>query len=169
LDEYANGSAAGAMAGIEYVMTHGQPGDVANMSLGTRSPYAPLDEAVANAVKKGIRFVLAAGNDSVDTDSQSPARVHAEGVYTVSGMKYGDRWLDYSNYGSDAVNYCAPGDYVYSTYKDNTYAYDSGTSMAAPHVAGILLLNSFKTDGHVRFDPDGSPDPIMVYNDPRHT
>ena len=140
---------------------------MANLSLGTKAPYPPLDEAVANAAKKGIRFVLSAGNDSVDTDNQSPARVQAEGVYTVSGMKYGDRWLDYSNFGSQAVDYCAPGDNVYSTYKDNTYAYDSGTSMAAPHVAGVLLLGSFDTDGFVRRDPDGRPDPIMVYKKKR--
>ncbi|MBP7505056.1 MAG: S8 family serine peptidase, partial [Prolixibacteraceae bacterium] len=58
------------------------------------------------------------------------------------------------------VDYCAPGSSIYSTYKGGAYATMSGTSMAAPHVCGLLLWGTVKTSGNVSGDPDGNPDPI---------
>jgi hypothetical protein len=75
-------------------------------------------------------------------------------------MSFGDIWAYYSNYGNPPVDYCAPGNYIISTYKGGRYAIMSGTSMAAPHVCGLLLSGKITTDGYVTGDPDGEPDPI---------
>jgi subtilisin family serine protease len=128
------------------------------MSLGGGVSDA-LDLAVLNASGK-VEFALAAGNEADDANNHSPARVNGPNIYTVSAMWDGDRWVSFSNYGNPPVDYCAPGVYIYSTYKDGGYATLSGTSMAAPHVAGLLLLGRIHTDGYVTGDPDGNADPI---------
>src|SRR5690606_17124295 len=91
---------------------------------------------------------------------KSPASANGTNIYTISAMAQGDVWASYSNYGNPPIDFCAPGSSIFSTYKDGGYATASGTSMAAPHVAGILLLGNVKTDGYVNGDPDGNPDPI---------
>jgi PKD repeat protein len=159
LDRRGSGSISGVIAGVDYVASNGEEGDVANMSLGG-SYYEDLNTAVKNAAAEGIRFSLAAGNESTDANSKSPASANGTNIYTISAMAEGDVWAYYSNYGNPPVDYCAPGSGIYSTYKDGGYATASGTSMAAPHVAGILLLGSIETDGYVSGDPDGKPDPI---------
>jgi subtilisin family serine protease len=58
------------------------------------------------------------------------------------------------------VDYAAPGVGVLSTYKGGGTKSLSGTSMASPHVAGILLLGTVRSDGSACNDPDGNPDPI---------
>ncbi len=163
LDRRGSGSISGVIMGVDYVAGNGQSGDVANMSLGG-SYYEDLNIAVENAAANGIRFSLAAGNESTDAKDKSPASAEGTNIYTVSAMAEGDLWASYSNYGNPPVDYCAPGSSIYSTYKDGNYATASGTSMAAPHVAGLLLLGNTKTDGTVKNDPDGTPDPIMVYD-----
>ena len=75
-------------------------------------------------------------------------------------MTSSDSWSSFSNYGNPPVDYCAPGSSISSTYKNGGYATLSGTSMAAPHVCGIVLLGNISTDGNVNGDPDGNADPI---------
>lgn len=161
----ANGSGTitGVIAGIDYVATYGMPGDVANMSL-SGSSFDALDAAVIGASSKGIMFALAAGNDHHDANNNSPARANGLNIYTVSAMNSSDYWASYSNYGNPPVDFCAPGSGVYSTYKNAGYRTMSGTSMAAPHIAGVLLVRGGApaTDGFVINDPDGTPDPIGV-------
>ncbi|MGC9355183.1 MAG: S8 family peptidase, partial [Mariniphaga sp.] len=162
LDRRGSGSISGVIAGVDYVAANGKDGDVANMSLGG-SYYEDLNLAVENAAQK-IKFSLAAGNESTDANTKSPASANGTNIYTISAMAEGDIWASYSNYGNPPVDYCAPGSGIYSTYKDGGYATASGTSMAAPHVAGILLLGSIETDGYVSGDPDGKPDPIAHFS-----
>jgi subtilisin family serine protease len=150
------------IAGVDYVAANGANGDVANMSLGGPVSDA-LDDAVKNAASNGIKFLLAAGNESDDANNHSPAHVNGSNIYTVSAMWDDDSWASFSNYGNPPVDYCAPGVYILSTYKNGGYETLNGTSMAAPHVAGILLLGNISTDGNVSGDPDGNADPIAIH------
>ncbi|WP_297092178.1 S8 family serine peptidase [uncultured Draconibacterium sp.] len=158
LDRRGSGSYSGVIAGIDYVGTEGKAGDVANMSLGGGFSQAVNDAVVA--ASKNVIFVLAAGNESTDAASKSPASANGNNIYTISAMGQGDNWASFSNYGNPPVDYCAPGVGINSTWKNGGYNSISGTSMAAPHVAGILLLGNLSSSGTVNGDPDGNPDPI---------
>lgn len=158
LNKQGSGTTSGVIAGVNYVAGAAEVGDVANMSLGGGISEA-LDNAVIAAAEK-IKFSIAAGNESTDANLSSPARANGRNIYTISAMKQGDIWANFSNYGNPPVDYCAPGVYIFSTYKDGGYATLSGTSMAAPHVAGLLLLGRVSADGYVSSDPDGNADPI---------
>lgn len=159
LDRRGSGSNSGVIAGVDYVAANGANGDVANMSLGGGISTA-LDNAVIAAASTGVKFVLAAGNESQDANNSSPARANGNNVYTISAMDINDNFANFSNFGSP-VDYAAPGVAVFSTWKSGGYNTISGTSMAAPHAAGVLLLSNGSTDGFVNNDPDGNPDPII--------
>ena len=163
LDRRGSGSYSGVIAGIDYVAANAANGDVANMSLGGPTSDA-LDAAVIAAAESGIKFALAAGNESDDANNHSPARANHPNIYTVSAMWEGDRFAtEFSNYGNPPVDYAAPGVYILSTYKNGGYETLHGTSMAAPHVAGILMWGSISSDGNVTSDPDGKADPIASH------
>lgn len=162
LDSRGSGSYSGVIAGVDHVGANGKSGDVANMSLGGPVSQA-LDDAVLAASNKGIKFALAAGNESTNAANSSPARVNGANIVTISAMDSNDNWASFSNYGNPPVDYAAPGVAVKSTWKEGGYNTISGTSMAAPHVAGVLLLGTFNTDGTVNNDPDGNADPIIVH------
>lgn len=162
LDRRGSGSYSGVIAGVDYVAQYGRPGDVANMSLGGGASQS-LDDAVVNAAAGGVRFALAAGNDSADANNYSPARANGPNVYTVSAMAIGDKWASYSNYGNPPIENVEPGSSIKSTWKDGGYNTISGTSMATPHLAGILLAGPIANGGYVAGDPDGNPDVIGVH------
>lgn len=162
LDSRGSGSYSGVIAGVDWVGANGKSGDVANMSLGGPVSQA-LDDAVVAASSNGVKFALAAGNESSDANNSSPARANGPNIVTISAMDVNDNWASFSNYGNPPVDYAAPGVAVNSTWKDGGYNTISGTSMAAPHAAGVLLLGAASTDGTVNNDPDGSPDPIIVH------
>lgn len=160
LDRNGSGWNSGVIAGVDYVGTKGVNGDVANMSLGGGVSSA-LDAAVVAASVK-VKFALAAGNESDNANNHSPARANGNNIYTVSAMWEGDRFAtEFSNYGNPPIEYAAPGVYILSTYKNGGYETLHGTSMAAPHVAGVLLLGTPDSEGTVSGDPDGNPDPII--------
>jgi len=162
LNSRGSGSYAGVIGGVDYVAANGKPGDVANMSLGGGFSQS-LNNAVVAAAAKGIKFTLAAGNESTNAGTKSPASANGPNIYTISSMASGDNWSSFSNYGNPPVDYCAPGSSIYSTYKDGGYRTFSGTSMAAPHAAGVLLLGNAGDGGTVKGDPDGNPDSIIVH------
>jgi len=161
-----SGATSGIIAALDYVAAVGEPGDVANMSLGPAVPILGINSALDNATTrvgaKGIGVAIAAGNSTSIANLYSPARASGENVYTVSAMDSNDQFAYFSNFGS-VVDYCAPGVSVYSTSMQGGYATLSGTSMAAPHVCGLLLLGDLRTDGNVFLDPDFNPDPIAVH------
>jgi len=159
LDRRGSGSYSGVIAGVEYVAANASNGDVANMSLGGPVSQA-VDDAVVAAAQSGVKFALAAGNESDDANFHSPARANHANIYTVSSFAQGDNWSSFSNYGNPPVDYAAPGSSILSTYKNGGTATLSGTSMAAPHVCGLLALGNLSTDGVVNGDPDGNADPI---------
>jgi subtilisin family serine protease len=132
------------------------------MSLGGGASQA-LDEAVIAASSGGVKFVIAAGNSGGDASNYSPARANGGNIYTISAMNSSDVWASFSNWGNPPVDYCAPGVSIKSTYKDGGYATLNGTSMAAPHAAGVLLLGNPSSGGIVSGDPDGKADVIIVH------
>ena len=160
LDRRGSGYYSWIIAGVDYVAANASDGDAANMSLGG-SVYQPIDDAVYAASQNGIFFALAAGNESDDANNHSPARVNGSNIWTISAMDVNDNFAYFSNYGTP-VDFCMPGVSVYSTFKNGGYQTYSGTSMAAPHMCGVLLMTNGnpKTDGYVNGDPDGNPDPI---------
>ncbi|WP_246581356.1 S8 family peptidase [Echinicola shivajiensis] len=162
LDSRGSGSYSGVIAGVDFVKANGKNGDVANMSLGGPVSNA-LDQAVKDAADSGIKFSLAAGNDDEDANGHSPARANGPNIYTVSAMDKNDNFAYFSNFSNPPVDYCAPGVSIESTWKNGGYNTISGTSMAAPHVAGILLLGNIQSSGTVNGDPDDDPDPIASH------
>jgi subtilisin family serine protease len=161
LDRRGSGAYSGIISGIDYVASAASAGDAANMSLGG-GVYQAIDDAVYAASQKGIHFALAAGNESDDANNHSPARVNGPNIFTISAMDINDNWAYFSNYGNPPVDYCEPGYNIYSTAKGGGYTTMSGTSMAAPHMCGILLMTNGNPgrDGTVNGDPDGNADPI---------
>ncbi|MEL1240869.1 S8 family serine peptidase [Flavobacterium flavipallidum] len=157
LDSRGSGSYSGVIAGVEYVGANGNEGDAANMSLGGPSNSA-LNDAVINASIK-VKFAIAAGNDGADANNYSPASANGTNIYTVSAMDKNDVFAYFSNFGSP-VDFCAPGVSIQSLWKGGGMNTISGTSMASPHVCGLLLLGTVHTSGNVSGDPDGNPDPI---------
>ena len=161
LDNRGSGYTSAIVAGIDYVASVGNAGDVANMSLGGSGSSAAMENAVQNAAAQGIAFVLAAGNSGSDANNFTPARTNGPNIYTVSATDINDQFATFSNWGNPPVDYAAPGVAVESLSNEGGTVVYSGTSMAAPHVAGLLLLGPVQTDGYViSGDPDGTPDPI---------
>jgi subtilisin family serine protease len=168
LDRRGSGSWEGVIAGINYVASTAAEGDVANMSLGGSFSQS-INDAVIGAASNDIKFALAAGNESTSATTKSPASANGTNIYTVSAMDINDNFASFSNYGNPPVDYCEPGVSILSTYKGGAYATMSGTSMAAPHMAGILMWGdpAIEKDANgkvisVKNDPDGNPDPIGV-------
>jgi subtilisin family serine protease len=160
LGNNGSGTWEAVINGINHVAASGANGDVANMSLGGSGANATLEKAVSDAAARGIRFVLAAGNDGQHAGNFTPSRVNGANIYTVSAIASNGCMASWSNYGNPPVDWAAPGVSILSTRKGGGTTTMSGTSMAAPHVAGILLLGGIRADGAASCDPDGTPDPI---------
>ena len=159
LSSRGSGSNSGVIAGIDHVASTNCT--VANMSLGGGFSQA-INDAVISASAGGVVFTIAAGNDARHANNASPASANGPNIITVSSMAQGDVWSSFSNYGNPPVDWAAPGSSINSTWKDGGYRTISGTSMAAPHVAGVVLLGGCSSGGTVSGDPDGNADRICV-------
>lgn len=135
------GYVSSVLAGIDWVTahqaSHRQPA-VVNMSLGG-SPSSSMDRAIRNATQAGVTFVVAAGNSNRNACDYSPAREAS--AITVGASTQSDARAYFSNYGS-CLDIFAPGYSILSAVasSDTAAGYGSGTSMAAPHVAGAAAL-----------------------------
>lgn len=136
--------------GIIYAVDNGA--HIINMSFG--KDYSPQKEAVDRAVKyaesKGVLLVHAAGNDgdNIDTESNYPSRFYQNKKEAATWLEIGASSWDiqndfiapFSNYGKKTVDFFSPGVNIYSTYPDNAYESNSGTSMASPVTAGVAAM-----------------------------
>ncbi|MBD2437125.1 S8 family peptidase [Nostoc sp. FACHB-110] len=139
LNDSGSGSYSAIASGIYYAVNNGA--NIINLSLGGSFSNSTLQNAIEYANSKGVVVVMAAGNDGA-SQPDYPARYAKNTGIAVGAVDKNKNLADFSNRsGSNQLAYVtAPGVSVYSTVPNNQYATYSGTSMATPHVAGVVAL-----------------------------
>lgn len=155
-DHTGRGSTSSAIKAIEYAIYLKERGEniiAINNSWGGGGMSLLLKESIARADSAGIIFVAAAGNDASSNDRTPfyPASFEVPNVISVTATDCRGALASFSNYGQYSVDIATTGDAVYSTLPRNEYGYMSGTSMAAPQVAGAIALmrQRFPNEGHI--------------------
>jgi len=148
-----SGTISGLIAGINWITSNRMNPAVVNISISAGASTS-LDTAVANSIASGMTYSIAAGNDGIDAGTISPARVTT--ALTVAATDMFDNRAAFtsqssSNFGS-VVDLFAPGKFIVSAWYDSDTAEQtiSGTSMAAPHVAGVVAQ-------YLQLNPTASP------------
>ncbi|MGD1911129.1 MAG: S8 family peptidase [Rivularia sp. (in: cyanobacteria)] len=139
LDDFGSGSNNSVSNGIYYAVDNGA--DVINLSLAGSFPSPKIEAAIEYASDRGVTVVMAAGNNGEGKPSY-PARYADEYGIAVGAVDNNQNMADFSNRaGSESLTYVtAPGVDIYSTLPDNKYDFYSGTSMATPHISGVVAL-----------------------------
>lgn len=137
------GTLAGAIESIHYAVDNGA--HVLSNSWGGEMRTEPesLKEAVEYANSKGVVFVAAAGNANNNNDEGVkgyPASHKVDNVISVAAFQANGKRASFSSYGPKSVHVAAPGKDILSTIPQGKYASFSGTSMATPHVSGVVAL-----------------------------
>ena len=137
LDSNGSGRTSDAIRAIYYAVDNGAK--VINCSWGGGSYSRALLDALTYAYEHQVVVVTAAGNNAANNDSSPmyPAGYNFPSNIAVAASTDGDNLASFSNYGASSVPVAAPGYYIYSSYPGNSYTLMSGTSMAAPFVAGL--------------------------------
>lgn len=163
------GFVSDAVEAIDYAVAEGV--DISNNSWGGGFYSQTLKDAIDRADAAGHLFVAAAGNggsdgmgDDNDQNPFYPASYDSSNIISVAATNKGDYLTRFSNYGDTTVDLGAPGLNILSTLPGNDYGYFSGTSMAAPHVAGTAALIKSTSPG---LDDNQIKTQIMSYVDER--
>lgn len=156
LNNSGSGTIDGVVAGVDYVAGIAKPEDCVNLSLGASGHFDSLHAAISNAADSGLRFAIAAGNSSAPAEGFEPAHIEHPNVFVISAVDSNDAFAGFSNYGNPPVDFAAPGVDIVSTKRGGGVTTLSGTSMAAPHVCGVLMVLSSSSN-----TPD-TPYPVSV-------
>lgn len=145
LPDSGSGSTTDAIECLQYMYDLKQAGVnlvVTNNSWGGGGYSASLEAAIDAHRQAGIVFVAAAGNDNTNNDSGAhyPSNYFLPNIIAVAATDQNDNRASFSNYGLRSVHVAAPGVNIYSTIHSSGYAHYQGTSMASPHVAGLVAL-----------------------------
>ena len=153
-----SGSTSDIIAGIDWVTGTGEV-EVINMSLGGSGTSSGMNQAIQGAADAGVVTIVAAGNDTANasgyTPANAPAAITVSAITDLDGQPGAlaggscsggdDEFATYSNYGN-VVDIAAPGSCIVSTRNNGGTTSMSGTSMAAPHVAGAAALYIARND-----------------------
>lgn len=140
LSDSGSGSLADAVEAIDYATKMNV--DIMSNSWGGGGFSQTLEDAIKAAKAKGILFVAAAGNDGTNNDSAPhyPSNYQVDNVISVAAHTNQNTLASFSCFGKRTVHVAAPGHNILSSTPNNTYKVFSGTSMATPHVSGVLGL-----------------------------
>ena len=135
-----SGRTSAAIRALEYAVRNGAK--ISNNSWGGGPFSQALFDAIQSANHSGHLFVAAAGNDGTDNDRSAhyPSSFNLPNIISVAATDRNDRLASFSNFGARSVDLAAPGVNILSTIRNNAYREMSGTSMAAPFVAGVAGL-----------------------------
>jgi subtilisin family serine protease len=140
LSDSGSGSLTDAVEAIDYATKMNV--DIMSNSWGGGGFSQALEDSIKAAKNRGILFVAAAGNDGTNNDSAPhyPSNYQVDNVISVAAHTNGDSLASFTCYGKRTVHVAAPGHNILSTTPNNGYKVFSGTSMATPHVSGVLGL-----------------------------
>ena len=134
MNDSGEGTDATVASGIRWAVDHGA--NIVTMSLGVEGPSTVLEDAIDYASSRGVVTVAASGNSGASYVSYPAAY---PSVIAVGAVDSSDRRASFSNFGNN-LDIMAPGVQIYSTQGGGSYQYLSGTSTAAPFVAGVSAL-----------------------------